>query len=67
MDSVSSELHRKGIGTEYKHVSVITTEDEDAFWAAGSLGTSTLSLQHTVFFMWGSSFVSEVFKNTMSW
>jgi len=69
MDSVTSELHRKGIGTEHKkHASVITIEYEDAFWAAGSLGTSTpLSLQHTVFFMWGSSFASEVFKNTMTW
>ena len=50
MDLVSSELHRKGIGTECKHASVITIEDEDALWAAGSFGTSTpLSLQHTAF------------------
>ena len=68
MDSVSSELHRKGIGTEYKHASLLTIEDEDALWAAGSLGTSTpLCLQHTVFFMWGSSFASKVFKNTTTW
>ena len=67
MDLVSSELQRKGIGTERKHASVITIEDKDALWAAGSFGTSTpLSLQHTVFFMWGFSFASEVFKSTMT-
>ena len=57
MDSVSSELHRKGIGAEHKHASVITTKDEDALWAAGSLGTSKpMSLQHTVFFYVGLQF-----------
>ena len=67
MDLVSSELHRKGIGTERKHASVITIEDKDALWAAGLFGTSTpLSLQHIVFFMWGFSFASEVFKSTMT-
>ena len=57
MDSVSSELHKKEIGTEHKHVSLIATEEEDALWAAGLLGTSTLlSLQHTVFFYVGLQF-----------
>ena len=57
MDSVSSELHKKGIGTEHKHAAVIATEEEDALWAAGSLGTSTpLSLQHTVYFYVGLQF-----------
>ena len=41
MDSVSSELHKKGIGTEHKRAAVIATEEEDALWAAGSLETST--------------------------
>ena len=66
MDSVSSELHKKGIRTEHKHAAVIATEEEDCLWAAGSLGTTMpLSLQHTVFYV-GSSFASEVFKNIMT-
>lgn len=54
MDLLSSDLHRKGMGTDHKHAAVITTEEGDALWAAGSLGTSTpLSLQHTVFLCGG--------------
>ena len=57
MDSVSSELHKKGIGTEHKCAAVIATEEEDTLWVAGSLGTSTpLSLQHTVFVYVGLQF-----------
>ena len=57
MDSISSELHKKGIGAQHKSASVITDEDEDMLWAKGSLGTSSpRTLQHTVFFYIGLQF-----------
>ena len=57
MDSVSSELHRQGIGAQCKHASVITHDDENMLWEQGKLGdTSPRMLQHTVFFYCGLQF-----------
>ena len=58
LDSVSSELHRVGVGVVKKSASVISIEAEDSFWEKGSLGTSSPAiLQQTVFFYIGLQFV----------
>lgn len=58
MDSVSSKLHRAGIGISRKHAEVISVEMENLFWEKGSLGTSSpVVFQHTVFFYVGLQFV----------
>ena len=50
-DTVSSELHRKGIGATCNSAQVISSEDEELFWEKGCLGTySSVLLQHMVFF-----------------
>lgn len=57
LDSVSSELDKKGIGAVRNSASVITEEDENILWTKGVLGTSSLkTLQHTVFFYIGLQF-----------
>ena len=57
MDSLSSDLHSKGIGAQRRSTEIITIEDEDLFWAKGSLGSeSPQMLQHTVFFYIGLQF-----------
>ena len=57
MDSVSSELHRQGIGAQRKHASVITQDDETMLWEQRRLGdTSPRLLQHTVFVYCGLQF-----------
>ena len=57
MDSLSSDLHSKGIGAQQRSAEIITIEDEDLFWAKGSLGSeSPQMLQHTVFFYIGLQF-----------
>ena len=57
LDSVSSELHRKGIGAQRKSASVITFEDENVLWERGLLGDdSPRVLQHTVFYHAGMQF-----------
>lgn len=38
LDTVSSELHREGIGAQHKSASVITYEDENVLWERGLLG-----------------------------
>ena len=58
LDSVSSELHRTGIGVNKKSAQVISTDLEDLCWEKGSLGTSSPTvLQHTIFFYIGLHFV----------
>ena len=58
LDSVSSDLHRQGIGIGRKHAAVISAEDEDRFWETGALGKSSPTvLQNTVFFYVGMQFV----------
>ena len=67
MDSLSSDLHSKGIGAQRRNAEIIIREDEDLLWAKGVLGSgSPQRLQHTVFFYIGPNFVSEVYKNNMS-
>ena len=57
MDSLSSDLHSKGIGAQRRSAEIIMHEDEDVLWAKGSLGsTSPRTLQHTVFFYIGLQF-----------
>ena len=57
LDSVSSELHREGIGAQCKSASVITYENENILWEKGLLGDdSPRMLQHTVFFYAGLQF-----------
>ena len=54
LDTVSSNLHREGVGVSKESAAVITADDEALFWAKGALGSSLPKLlQHTVFFMWG--------------
>ena len=58
MDTISSDLHREGIGAERKSAGVITPEDEDKMWEDGALGLSPPKvLQHTVFFYMGLHFL----------
>ena len=58
LDSVSSDLHRQGVGAVRKSAAVISSEDEDLFWEKGLLGTTSPAvLQHTVFFYVGLHFV----------
>lgn len=55
-DSVSSQLHCKGIGTECKSASVITYEDESVPWERDLLGSGMPRvLQYTMFAMLGST------------
>ena len=57
MDSLSSDLHSKGIGAQWRSAEIITIEHEDLFWAKGSLDSeSPQMLQHTVFFYIGLQF-----------
>ena len=57
MDSVSSHLHSKGIGAQQKSAETIAIEDENLFWAKGSLGSGLPQMfQHTVFFYIGLQF-----------
>ena len=57
MDSLSSDLHSKGIGAQWRSTEIITIEDKNLFWAKGSLGSgSPQMLQHTVFFYKGLQF-----------
>ena len=52
LDSVSSELHRNGIGATKRSAKVIKPAHEDIFWQKSLLGYSTPKvLQRTVFFM----------------
>ena len=58
LDSLSSELHRQGIGATKNSAKVIDPKHEDVFWQKSLLGFSTPKvLQHTVFFYVGLNFV----------
>ena len=58
LDSLSSELHRSGIGVTKNSAKVIELEHENLFWRNGLLGYSTPRiLQRTVFFYVGLNFV----------
>ena len=58
LDTVSSDLHRQGIGATRKSAGIILPEEEDLLWAKGLLGTSSPKvLQHTIFFYIGLQFV----------
>ena len=57
LDTVSSELHREGIGAQHKSASVISYEDENVLWERGMLGDESPGLlQHTVFYYAGMQF-----------
>lgn len=58
LDTVSSELHKHGVGATKHSAEVIDPEHEDVFWEKGLLGFTTPKvLQHTVFFYVGLNFV----------
>ena len=58
LGSVSSELHRQGVGATKHSAEVIDPKHEDIFWEKSLLGYSTPKvLQHTVFFYVGLNFV----------
>ena len=46
LDSVSSELHRNGVGVNKKNAKVISKDLEDLCWEKGSLGTSSSRKSH---------------------
>jgi len=58
LDSLSSELHRRGIGATKDSAKVIDPKHEDIFWEIGLLGYTTPKIiQRTVFFYVGLNFV----------
>ena len=58
LDSLSSELHRSGVGVAKNSAKVIESDHESLFWEKGLLGSSTPKvLQCTVFFYEGLNFV----------
>lgn len=58
LDSLSSDLHRQGVGAIKHSAKVIDPNHEDVFWREGLLGYSTPKiLQRTVFFYVGLNFV----------
>lgn len=58
LDSVSSDLHRQGVGASRNSAPVIDQKDEDLFWEKGLLGYNPPKvLQRTVFFYIGLNFV----------
>ena len=58
LDSLSSDLHRQGVGAVKHTAKVIDPKHEDIFWQKGLLGYSTPKvLQRTVFFYTGLHFV----------
>ena len=57
LDTVSSDLHREGVGVTKYSAQVILPEHEELFWVKGLLGYSSPKvLQHTVFFYMGLNF-----------
>ena len=57
LDTVSSELHREGIGAQHKSASVISYEDENVLWERRLLGDDLPRvLQRTVFHYAGMQF-----------
>lgn len=57
LDSVSSDLHRQGVGASRNSAPVIDQKDEDLFWEKGLLGYNPPKvLQRTVFFYIGLNF-----------
>lgn len=58
LDTVSSSLHKDGIGVTKNSATVISLANENMFWEKGVLGYSTLKiLQVTVFFYVGLNYV----------
>jgi hypothetical protein len=56
-DSVYRQLHSDGVGTDVRHTSVFTAEEENALWSAGVLGINNpKSLQRAIFFYIGKRF-----------
>ena len=41
MESVFQSLHSEGVGTEVKHIPLITKEEEATMWEKGVLGDLT--------------------------
>ena len=58
LHSVTSDLHKDGVGAMCKSAPVITLEHENLFFDSGSLGQSSPScLQNTGFFYVGLHFI----------
>ena len=58
LDSISSELHRQGVGATKHSAEVIDPKHEDIFWEKSLLGYSTPKVhQRAVFFYVGLNFV----------
>lgn len=53
LDTVSTSLHKEGIGVSKESDAVISATHEALLWEKGCLGFSTPKLlQRTVYFMW---------------
>ena len=51
LDNLGRRLRKDGIGAEVKHASIVTSEEEDALWLSGVLGSTTpKALLNVVFF-----------------
>ncbi len=58
LDSITSDLHREGVGLAKKSATVITFQHEYLFWEKGILGLDTpKALQRAVFYYVGLQFV----------
>ena len=69
LDSLSSDLHRQGVGAVKHTAKVVDPKHEDIFRQKGLLGCSTPKvLQHTVFFYTGLHLFLGVYRsNTTSY
>ena len=58
LDTITSSLHRQGVGSVRSSAPVISFEHEALFWSKGLLGLETpRTLQHAVFYVLGLNFV----------
>ena len=62
LDSLSSELHRQGVGAIKHSAKVIDPKYEDVFWQEGLLSQS--SSTYSVFFLWVLILFLEVYRNS---
>ena len=57
LDNLGWQVRNDGIGAEVKHASIVTSEEEDALWQSGVLGSTTpKALLNAVFFSNGKNF-----------
>ena len=67
LDSLSSELHRQGIGATKNSAKVIDPKHDDVFWQKSLLVFPPPRFCSIQFFsMWGSSLSLGVYRNSMT-